>query len=94
MRTSVLLQVIHDALPWDDLREIAKGLLEQASSQEEIDEAAAELAAIADAAMDWERVRIGIAGKILEQYDGPIARALLRIAIKRAVRDMRRGLSQ
>lgn len=74
---------ILDALPLDELLELARKLLQAGVSRDVVID---ELVALADSLVDWRTIVRGLGGELLEAADGPVARAVIGVVVVLAER--------
>lgn len=74
---------ILDALPLDELLELARKLLGAGVSRDVVID---ELVALADRLVDWRTIVRGLGGELLEAADGPVARAVIGVIVVLAER--------
>lgn len=74
-------------VPWKELRELAEALLDGGVKAEDVTD---EIAAAADALVDWSDVLPAPAGALAEAADGPVARLVAGVVV-RAVQRRRKA---
>lgn len=73
------LRALLDAVPVDDVRELARAALARGHS---VDDVVDELARLVDQAVDWTSVLKGPVGVLLEAVDGAIVRKAIRVIVR------------
>lgn len=86
MKQSKLIAQVRALVNAEEIRQLWRELSPHIADEDGHREAIAEIAAIVDESIDWSQMRLGLLGRVIEQGDGPIARALLTIVVRQILR--------